>query len=117
MVRKFIERLYVGRCSITNRQSVFDSVTKRTSFKDVTIAENEPCRLSFSTLQNAERSETTTAVLQSVKLFLRPELDIKSGSKITVTQNGVTTTYASSGKPAVHSNHQEIILILWDEKA
>ena len=35
-----------------------------------------------------------------------------TGSKITVTQNGVTTDYASSGKPAVYETHQEVILEL-----
>lgn len=117
MVRKAIESLYVGRCTITNSQAVFDPVTKRTTFKDVVIAENEHCRLSFSSVKEASQTSTIANVSQVVKLFIRPELVIAAGSKITVTQNGRTTKYVASGEPEVHSNHQEIILTLEDQKA
>lgn len=116
-VRKAIESLYVGLCSITNSQAVFDETTKRTTFKDVVLVENEPCRLSFSTVKETSQTETVGEVGQVVKLFIRPELEIKAGSKITVTQNGRTTKYIASGQPAVHTNHQEIVLVLEDDKA
>ena len=117
MVRKAIESLYIGKCTITNSQPVFDPVTKRTTFKDVVITENEPCRLSFSSVKEASQTSTVANVSQVVKLFIRPELVIAAGSKITVTQNGRTTNYVASGEPEVHSNHQEIMLALEDNKA
>lgn len=49
---------------------------------------------------------------QIIKLFMSPEIEIKPGAKITVTQAGVTETYECSGTPAVYETHQEIILKL-----
>lgn len=110
-MRKAIESLYKGICTITNSQEVFNPVTKRTTFKDVVICENEPCRLSYSSTSNADQTETTANVIQTVKIFIAPELEIKAGSKITVTQNNVTRTYKASSIQAVYTNHQEINLI------
>ena len=117
VIRKAIERLYVGRCHITNRQKAVDPVTKITSFRDVVLCEDEPCRLSFSSVKSSNETDAVTEVAQVVKLFLRPELVVHAGSKITVTQNGRTTEYVASGHPAVHTNHQEILLDLGDAKA
>ena len=50
---------------------------------------------------------------QSVTLYIDPSVDIPEGSKITVTQNGVTRDYERSGRPAVYSCHQEIPLELF----
>jgi len=47
----------------------------------------------------------------------RVSVDIPEGSKITVTQNGVTHDYERSGKPAVYSCHQEVPLELFKEWA
>ena len=51
------------------------------------------------------------------KLFISPEVEIKPGSKIVVTQNGVTTEFSNSGKPAIYTNHQEIMLKLFEDYA
>lgn len=111
MVRRAIESLYKGICTITNSQEVFDPITKRTTFKDVVICENEPCRLSHSSTPNADQTETTANVIRIVKIFIAPELEIKAGSKIVVTQNNVTRAYKASSIQAVYTNHQEINLI------
>lgn len=76
------------------------------------ILENEPCRLSFNSKESAKEGDRASIQTQTVKLFLKPERIIEPGSKITVTQNGVTTDYASSGKPVVYETHQEVILEL-----
>lgn len=117
MVREAIESLYIGKCTITQHESVFNYVTKVTSFKDVVLCEDEPCRLSFSTVVSDNNTETVAEVRQVVKLFLRPELVVNAGSKIVVTQNGRTVKYTASGQPAVHTNHQEIVLELEDDRA
>lgn len=114
MVRTAIESLYVGVCTITNSQKVFNYVTKRVTFEDVVICENEPCRLSYSSISTADYDKKTSAVEQIIKLFVRPELEVAAGSKITITQNGRTVTYKASGQPAVYTNHQEILLRLDD---
>jgi len=54
---------------------------------------------------------------QTITLFIRPDLPIKEGSIIEVTQHNVTTKYKRSSKPAVHSQHQEVLLELYEDKA
>lgn len=108
-VRKAIEMLYSGVCTITNSQKVVKN--KRTTYKDVVICENQKCRLSYSSIPYGNETETTTNVVQTVKLFIAPELEILPGSKITVTQHDVTHNYKASGTRAVYSTHQEINLI------
>ena len=117
MVRQAIESLYVGKCTITQRKKKFNYLTKVTSFEDEVLCENEPCRLSYSTIAPSENTDTIAIVKQVIKLFLRPELEVAAGSKITVTQHGRTTTFVASGQSAVHTNHQEILLKLEDDKA
>ena len=115
--RKAIESLYRARCSITETRKTLDPVTKRVTFTDVVTVKNEPCRLSFSSVANAVQGSEVANVAQVVKLFIRPELTVLAGSKIEVTQNGVTSKYVASGKPAVYSNHQEIVLTIGGDKA
>ena len=47
---------------------------------------------------------------QVVKLFLPSDVQVKEGSKVTVTQEGMTASFICSGKPAVYGSHQEIVL-------
>lgn len=113
--RKAIESTYSGLVTVTEHQKVKDPVTKLTNYQDVTTLENQPCKLSFERLQAAVQSESAVSVAQTVKLFLSPDIVIGVGSKLTVTQVGVTTDYTSSGVPAVYSTHQEIILDLFED--
>jgi hypothetical protein len=78
----------------------------------VVVIENQPCRLSFSSNPSATDGDIAE-INQTVKLFFAPEIKVKEGSKIIVTQNGVTTEYKQSGTPAVYSCHQEIFLELF----
>lgn len=111
--RKAIESTYQGVLVVTEHKKVTDEKTKLTSYKDVIKLKNQPCKLSFERLQTAVQSESAASVTQITKLFLSPDIEIKAGSKITVTQAGVTADYTSSGIPAVHPTHQEIILELF----
>ena len=88
-----------------------------TKQKEVVTLENQPCRLSFETLQSAVQTSSAATVAQVTKLFLSPDVEVKPGSKLTVTQDGVTTDYTRSGVPAVYPTHQEIILELFKEYA
>ena len=80
-------------------------------FKEVTILENQPCKLSFSTLKEANQNDTGAAVTQVVKLFCDNLIDIKPGSKIIVQRDNQLFEFSQSGIPGVFSNHQEIVLI------
>lgn len=111
--RALIEATYNGTCRIYEKQPYKDPDTMVTSHKEVLVEENIPCRLSFSSAPAATESGTAAGVVQTVKLFLAPELVLRPGSKIEVVQNGRTECYSQSGKAAVYSSHQEVALELW----
>lgn len=111
--RKALELLYGGTCNIIEHQKI-KKANKSTGFQDVTVLENEPCRLSFKTIGSTVQAENAaSAVMQVTTLFISPDVIIKSGSKIVVTQNNRTTEYKSSGEPALYQTHQEVILELF----
>lgn len=124
-----VESLYSGTCTVTATTPTFDESTKQTTNTETILFTNKPCRLSFisappsdklvSFSHNLIHSDTPRAHFanQQIKLFIDPALDIPPGSKISVTQNGVTSLFKSSGHPAVYSSHQEIELVRLDEFA
>lgn len=113
--RKAIESTYIGSMVVIEHQKVKDEETKLTGYKDVAVIENQPCKLSFESLKTASQSDSAATVTQTTKLFVSPDIVIKAGSKITVTQAGITTDYTCSGVPAVYLTHQEIILDLFED--
>ncbi len=115
--RKAQESLYNGCCTVTEWREVKDPNSHITRDEEVTVLENEPCRLSFETIKPAVETDTVAKLSQGVKLFISPDVEIKAGSKIVVTQNGVTGEYSASGVPAIYSTHQEIMLELYNEYA
>ena len=111
-VRKAIEEMYIGTCTITEHQKV-KKENKSTGFQDVIVLENQPCKLSFEKITNTSQTETAALVVQTTKVLIAPEIQIKPGSKLTITQNNVTTEFKNSGEPAMFGSHQEIILELF----
>lgn len=124
-----VESLYSGTCTVTATTPTFDEITKQTTNTETTLFADQPCRLSFisappsdklvSFSHNLIHSDTPRAHFanQQIKLFIDPSLDIPPGSKISVTQNGLTQYFKSSGVPAVYSSHQELELVRLDEFA
>jgi len=110
MVRKVIESQYDGFCDVIEYQKRQNLMTKITNFEEVVVKKGERCRLSFENVQVNTETDTTSNVGMKVKLFIAPELNIKPGSKIVVTQNGRITAYKNSGEPAVYATHQEVML-------
>ena len=111
--RKAIESLYNGKCTITEYQKV-QKANKSTGFEEIVVLENQPCRLSIKTVNSTNQTETgASALTQTIKVFLAPEVQVKPGSKLTITQNQVSAEYKSSGKPAHYYTHQEIVLELF----
>ena len=102
-----VESLYSGTCTVTATTPTFDESTKQTTHTDTTLFTNQPCRLSFisatpsdklvSFSHNLIHTDTPRAHLadQQIKLFIDPALDIPPGSKISVTQNGLTQYFKS----------------------
>lgn len=112
MVRAALESLYKGRCDIVSQKEVFDPITKQTSFEDVKVITGQPCRLSFKTIAIAQEGNGATRLSQVIKVFIAPDIEVKAGSRLVITQNGKTAEYKASGEPALYSSHQEIVLEL-----
>ncbi len=108
--RKAIELLYEHTCIVVEYQNIKDPVTKITSSQEIPVLENQPCKLSYSTIKSVNQTESVGTVSQVVKIFVAPEVIIKPGSKIIVTHNGITESYKNSGLPAIYNSHQEITL-------
>lgn len=107
-----LNRLWIGLCTVSEYQQVIDPVTHQTTSQPVIIVENEPCRLSYSTVQITNVMDSVPVGTQIIKLFIRPDLKIKAGSKLTITQHGITNTFKRASEPAIYTNHQEVVLEL-----
>ena len=114
--RKALESLYLAVCNI------YTLVDERgdygiTDQTEQLLYENQKCRVSYKNISAANQTESFATTAQEIKLFIAPELIIPAGSTIEVTQNNRTEKYKSSGKAAVYTNHQEIILKSYKERA
>ena len=110
--RKTLERLWKDRCTVYHRVKVTDPKTKLTDFDEKPLLQDQPCKLSFETLNSTDGDHVAT-VAQSVKLLISPDVEIPAGCKIVVTRfNDLerTFTYSRSGEPGIFTNHQEIML-------
>lgn len=81
--------------------------------KPVSKLENEPCRLSFSSLSTTDESQNVAQVVQSAKLFCSADAEIKAGSQIVVTHAGREFSFKRSGEPGVYpiTRHQEFPVV------
>ena len=111
-----LPKLWKDICTIQTVQKVTKS-NQATGLEWVNLVEDEPCKISF--FQNnmrvnnpTDRSWVASAVVQQTKLFIRPDLDIPAGSRITVTthENNKLLYFESSAIPMIFTNHQEILV-------
>ncbi|MBO7393118.1 MAG: hypothetical protein J6U98_02825 [Abditibacteriota bacterium] len=109
-----LDILWTDRCDVTLKGKQTDPDTLRTTFNDVTLITNRPCRVSFESIP-ASAGEPVQTHLRNVKLFLSNAVPVPPGSKITVTRGGQTMTFKSSGAPAIYSTHQEVNLTEGDQ--
>lgn len=106
-----IKSLWRGKCTVTVRNNdTTDENTGRVVVGEVDTYTDEPCHISFDTVNATQPENNAANIVQSITLFIDRAVVIPEGSKITVTQNGATAVYEKSGKPAVYSTHQEIPL-------
>lgn len=115
--RKAIEELYWDVCTVYEYKPVKDEVTKLTESKEVAVLEEQPCKISFESLDTTSDNGGAAEKRISAKLFISPDVVIHPGSKIVVTHNGETTAYSSSGVPGRFTSHQEIELELFERWA
>lgn len=116
-VKKAIELTYDCTCNIIEHQK-YQKENKSTDFKDIVVLENQKCKLSFENIAKNSQDDVKSNVVQTTKLFIAPEIEIKTGSRIDVTNVlGQVTSYKSSGKSAIYQTHQEIMLELFERWA
>ena len=107
--------LWVGKCTIYEYKETKNPDTYQTTHSLVSVVVDEPCRLSHKTETTIGINNGAPITTQKIVLFIRPDLTIKEGSVIEITQNNVTNKYKRSSRPSVYSKHQEIFLELYEE--
>lgn len=115
--RSLVEQLYEDRCTVIAYGKVKDPVAKITAQAETVACMDQPCRLSFALSPAAEQTDFAAGIAQSAVLLIAPEITIRPGSKIVVTREGRTESYAESGPAKVYPTHQEIALALYEERA
>ena len=115
MITNPLATLWIGKCTIYEYQNITDPFSYQTTQKLTPVLKDEPCRISYNHEQSTDMKSGAAVVSQSITLFIRPDLRINPGSVIEVTQHGVTEKYKGSGQPAIYSNHQQIILDLYED--
>ena len=119
-IQKALATIYDGTLTVYGYVDTFDEKTKQTTqeLSKIPSLSDIPCRLSFSTISQVKylyEEQGVPNVTQVTKVFLAPDVVIPTGSIIEVKQNGFTGWFKNSGEPAIHQNHQEIILERRDE--
>lgn len=108
-----LRTLWKDQCTIQVAVE-YTKPNKAKSKRFVTLTENEPCKLSYNVRVNSPSVDTTMAaqVFQQAKLFIRPDLDVPAGSRITIAThaNNHVLYFENSGVPSYFTNHQEIML-------
>ena len=115
--KKAVRQLWQGRCIVSVLEDVENEDNGRTEQREKTLFADVPCRLSFDKVESTAQVEHASRKGQNVTLIIGSEYKIPEGSKITVTQLGVTREYERSGASAVYSTHQEVPLVLKKEWA
>lgn len=107
--------LWIGRCTIYDKVKTTNPNTHQTTYSNSAVATDEPCRVSYKNESTIDVATGVPVWSQKVVLFIRPDLTIKRGAEIEVTQRGVTTRYVAGSTPTKYTYHQEIILENKDE--
>ncbi|NFD30418.1 hypothetical protein EXN57_02640 [Clostridium botulinum] len=110
--RKAIESLYDCTCNIYGYEKYKDPATKetKTGINPIPKYEKQSCKVSKQSLSKNNQSDTTNNINYELKLFIAPELEIKQGDIIEVTNVlGVKTKY-KAGEGFPYYTHQEVIL-------
>lgn len=113
--RPHIERMYRGKLTIHEWTLVTDPVTHISSEVETITVEDQPCLLSNTSTAPTTSSDGVPSVTKVTKIFVAPDIIIKEGSKLVVTQDNITNTYERSGIPSVYPTHQEVSVNLMEK--
>lgn len=112
-----IKSLWKGLATVTVLDGKLNSSNGRTCQAEKILFEDQPCRVSHSTIKSTDSQNGAAIISQSVVLYIDPAVKIPEGSKIRISQNGTTKTYVKSGNPAYYTAHQEIPIELCEDNA
>lgn len=113
-MKSILEQTYEDKVMVSEMQKFKDATTKITSKQEIVVLTDVPCKLSVSSADKASDSGNVATISKVIKLFVAPTVQIKPGSKITVTKaTGEVTDYARSSEPVVYASHAEYILELF----
>lgn len=108
--REAIESTYTGKMKVTRRQMVESTTNYSTIFVETVVYEDKACALSKDRLVKANQNSDVSDIEYTLKLFCAPEIDIKSGDRIEVTQDGMQYILKHTGEPFKYPTHQEFIV-------
>ena len=118
MVNSPLVRLWKDTFTVTVRKP-YKRANKSNGFREFISIRNEPCKVSFSDNiafnQLAEPDGVASPVKKIVKLICAADLDIPMGSKISITHKGQTIDYTHTSQPSIFTNHQEILLEVFEK--
>ena len=117
MVNNPLAILWIGRATIYEYREKTDLENCQTTFDLEPIIIDEPCRVSYKRDNTTEVSNGVPYIDQTITLFIRPDLEIKEGSVIEVTQHGRTVKYKRAAKPTIYTQHQEVLLESYEDNA
>lgn len=75
-----------------------------------TVLENEPCRLSYPYNKSNGAMAEALVIDYDVKLFTDPEIDIRPGDVIAVSDAERTESFILADEPYKYASHQEVTL-------
>lgn len=84
--------------------------------EEAPVFEDIPCRLSYDRKVSNDE-DTYGRIIQDITMFCDPSYTIAPGSRIVITQNGVSREYRSASQAAVYESHQEIELTAFRRRA
>ena len=113
--RQAIEAMYSGTCDVIGYTKK-KNANHTTGMVEEVFIKDQPCRVSYQSSKIMTVQENLAGSKgQDVKVFIAPELEIPAGSKIVITQDGLTVEYCASSERAHYPTHQEINLTLFDK--
>ena len=112
-IRSAMRSMWNDTCTVYEYLPVTKE-NKSTVHEPTAAITDEPCRLSFSKLTQANQTDTAAKTPQIVKLFLDETKEVKAGSKIIIQCRNREFIFGYSGEAGVFDHHQEIVLIPWE---
>jgi hypothetical protein len=108
MERMLLEMTYTGLCRVEGQTTYKDPITGVERPSRGVIFDNQPCALSQASLPSVLQTDTNNDIGYDGKLFIAPDVAVPSGSRIFVTQDGMSYEFEQSGEPFIYPAHQEI---------